>query len=102
MIGGDFLTDYFSHIVKRLTFDDISILSILSDSEATAKFKSLKKSDLSNDSGLTEANFRKAIYRLDAINFVETVTGHKEHRYYITELGMKAISESLFNENVLQ
>lgn len=93
------MSDYFSHIVKRLSFDDMNVLSILFDKDAVAKFKAVKKSEVFNSSELTEANFRKVVYRLDAINFLETVVGNKEHRYFITNFGVKAINDSL-NEEV--
>lgn len=87
--------NYFHHIVSKLTIDDMNILGILTDQDATATFKALKKRDVYERSGLTEANFRKIIYRLDAINFIETVTGSKEHMYYITSFGLSAIDQSL-------
>lgn len=89
------MESYFKHIISRLTFNEISILGILADNDATASFKALKKKTLYKESNLTEANFRKYIYRLDAINFIEAVTGNKEHMYYITNFGLDAIDQSL-------
>lgn len=86
---------YFNHIVSKLTIDDMNILGILTDNDATATFKAMKKKDVHLKSGLSEANYRKIIYRLDAINFIETVTGNKEHMYYITTFGRKAVEKSL-------
>lgn len=87
--------NYFQHIVSRLTLDEMDILGVLTDHDATATFKAMRKKEVYEKSGLTEANFRKVIYRLDAINFLETVTGNKEHLYYITNLGLMAVSQSL-------
>ena len=86
---------YFQHVVSRLNLDEMNVLGILTDDDATATFKSMKKKELYERSGLSEANFRKIIYRLDAISFVETVTGSKEHMYYVTNFGLMAINQSL-------
>lgn len=87
--------NYFNYIVSRLTLDDMNVLGILSDNEANATFKAMWKKEVFEISGLTEANFRKVIYRLEAINFLGVVTGKKEHMYYITTFGVTAISKSL-------
>lgn len=86
---------YFQHITSRLTIDEMNIIAVLTDNEATATFKAMKKKDVFELSKLSEANFRKIIYRLDAINFIETVTGNKEHMYYVTSFGLNAIDQSL-------
>jgi predicted transcriptional regulator len=87
--------DYFQHIVTKLTIDDMNILGILTDNDATATFKAMRKKDVFNKSGLSEANYRKVIYRLDAINFIETVTGSKEHMFFITNFGLTAVEQSI-------
>lgn len=89
------MDSYFNHIVSKLTIDDMNILGILTDNDATATFKAMKKKDIHKRSGLSEANYRKIIYRLDAINFIETVTGGKEHMFYITDFGKSAVERSL-------
>lgn len=86
---------YFNHITSRLTLDEMDILGILADNDATATFKAMKKKEVFELSKKSEANFRKIIYRLDAINFLETVTGNKEHMYYVTNFGLYAIDQSL-------
>lgn len=87
--------DYFQNIVNNLTLDDMNVLGILIDNEATATFKSMRKKDIFERSGLSEANYRKVIYRLDAINFIETVIGNKEHMLFITNFGIMAVEKSL-------
>lgn len=87
--------NYFKHIVSRLTIDEMNVLGILTDNDATATFKAMRKKEVFDRSCLSEANFRKIIYRLDAVNFIETVSGNKEHMYYITQFGLMAIDESL-------
>lgn len=90
--------NYFLHIVNRLTIDDISVLGVLIDNKATAPFKAMKKKELSEVADISEANLRKTIYRLDVANFVETVTGIREHKLYVTDLGVLAIEKSLEGE----
>jgi RIO-like serine/threonine protein kinase len=87
--------DYFEHIVSRLTLDDMQILAMLSDKDFTASFKAVKKKEIFELLGFSEANYRKTIYRLDALNFIETLTGVKEHKIYITNYGLLAIQKSL-------
>ncbi|NBI28615.1 hypothetical protein [Chengkuizengella marina] len=100
------MEDLFHSISKRLTFDDLSILSILYDYDIDSRFKAFKKRDLRNEvvkrrvkeqgSGdFTEANFRKSIYRLEAVRFIEIVYGEKEHKIYMTKYGLSAIRQSL-------
>lgn len=87
--------DYFNHVASRLSIDEISLLAILTDEDCTVPFKALRKKEVYVRSGLTEANFRKVINRLDAISFIETVTGSKEHKYYITNFGLMAVNQSV-------
>lgn len=90
--------DYFKHIINRLKLDDISILGKLYDEDATAPFKAMSKRTLIDKLELTEANLRKTIYRLEAVDFVQAVTGNKEHKLYITDYGILAIQGSFEGE----
>lgn len=87
--------DYFQHVVGKLNIDDMNILGILTDMDATATFKAIRKKDVFERSGLSEANYRKVIYRLDAMEFIQTVVGGKEHMLFITDYGTMAINHSL-------
>jgi hypothetical protein len=89
---------YFQHIVARLTLDDISILGILADNKATAPFKAMRKKSFIEEMGISEANLRKTIYRLGAVDFIGTVIGNKEHKLFITDIGSLAIEKSLEGE----
>lgn len=92
------MDNYFTEILSSLSNDDLRILGILNDEDASVKFKAIKKKSISEMSKLTEANFRKVIYRLEAIKFINVVTGQKEHKLYITEFGQKALFDSLSKE----
>lgn len=94
------IEQYFDHILSRLTLDEMGILGVLLDYDATATFKAMKKKILFEHGGLSEANFRKIIYRLDALNFIETVSGNKEHMYFITGYGKNAMEKSIPLEEV--
>lgn len=92
------MDNYFAEILSSLSHDDLKILGILNDEEANLKFKAIKKKTVGDISDLTEANFRKAIYRLEAIKFINVVTGQKEHKLFITDFGQRALFESLSKE----
>jgi hypothetical protein len=91
---------YFTSIVDRLTLDDIEVLNTLTSKEALNRFSAKTKQEILQHSGLTEAKFRKCIYRLDAINFIEIFTGNREHLIYVTEYGLKAIQYIIERSNV--
>ena len=86
---------YFNVIINNLTFDEVAILSILSDKDATAVFKAMKRSAVAKESELSEAVFRKVIGKLTATHLVDTVITGKEHRVYLTDYGCKALVSSL-------
>ncbi len=92
------MNNYFPYIISKLTIDDMTVLGILSDLQVNAVFKSIKKKDVLSKTHLTEANFRKSIYRLEANGFIEIVKTDKEHKIYITEFGQIALNESLNEE----
>ncbi len=92
------MNNYFPYIISKLTIDDMTILGILSDQQANAVFKSVKKRDVLKKASLSEANFRKSTYRLEANGFIEIVKTDREHKIYITEFGQIALNESLNEE----
>lgn len=86
---------YFENIVHNLTFEEVGILGILSDRDATAAFKAIKRSELLVDSQMTVANFRKVFGKLTATRLVDVVTGNKEHKVFLTNFGQVALDKSL-------
>jgi DNA-binding MarR family transcriptional regulator len=85
------MDNYFLLITERLSLEEIEILNILTSHESTNRFTAKTKKSLFTDSGLTEAKFRKIIYRLEALNFIEIVSGSREHLIFVTEYGQNAI-----------
>jgi len=83
--------NYFSEVIKKLTIDDISILAILHDDDATEVFKAMKASQVLKASEMTEAVFRKVIVRLEATRFIEKTTSSRHTSIYITEFGRSAL-----------
>jgi hypothetical protein len=53
--------EYFELIIRKLTIDEMAVLGILLDKDATAAFKSIKRNDLFQLSQLSIANFRKTM-----------------------------------------
>lgn len=87
--------DYLEHIIRQLTIEEIAILGILHENDATAAFKSIRRTTVFTESELTEANFRKTIGKLTATCLIEMVTGNKEHKMYLTDYGQLALQKSL-------
>ncbi|MCA1025693.1 hypothetical protein LCM23_06285 [Cytobacillus kochii] len=92
--------NYFNSIVQSLTITDLKILGILHDQNIDVKFKAVKKKKLKEESLLSESNFRKSLYRLDAMQFIELVTGEKDHRVFISDIGKEALRISLSEEAI--
>ena len=86
---------YFSYIINNLTFEEVEVLLLLNQADATAAFKSIKRSQVAEETKYTEAVFRKIIGKLSATFFINTVITGKEHRIYLTEYGMTALKHSL-------
>lgn len=87
--------DYFKSVVSSLTVDDMNILEILYTKEADAAFKALLNSDVLTHSRLSEATYRRIIYRLEANKFVEIINVKKQNAMYITQYGIEAIIKSV-------
>ena len=85
------LVDYFDYIIKQLSIDEVSVLGILKDQDATAAFKSMRKSSLHEFSNMTLATFRKTIEKLKATSLIALVTARKEHKVYLTSFGLRAL-----------
>lgn len=89
------MSDYFEHIIRQLTIEEMAILGILIDRDATAAFKSMKRSDVYERSDMSLANFRKTIGKLSATCLIDVVTGSKEHKMFLTSYGQQALEKSL-------
>jgi transcription initiation factor IIE alpha subunit len=87
--------DYFKSVVSSLTIDDMKILGILYDHEADAGFKALLNADVCSSSGLSEATYRRIIYRLEANKFIEIINVKKQNAIYITKFGISAVLKSV-------
>lgn len=92
--------NYFDHIISKLTINDMSILGVLADNQANVAFKAMRKKDVFDQLKMSEANFRKSLYRLEANQFIEVDTVDREHKLYITEYGQIALNQSLEEEEV--
>lgn len=90
--------EYFQHIVSKLTLDDMKILGILSDQDANALFKSIKKKAIQEMTNISVASFRKSMDRLEASGLIELDTRSKEHKLYISEYGKEALKQQLEEE----
>lgn len=89
------MEQYFSDVVKDLSIDDMALLGTLHDKEATASFKALLNNEALNASGLSEATFRKVLYRLVANKFISIVAQKRQHSVYITQYGLAALTTTL-------
>jgi DNA-binding MarR family transcriptional regulator len=94
------LNNYFEKIIDHLNIDDMSVLGVLYDKEATSKFKSLTANEIMDVSGITNFKFKKAITRLEALKFIEISTDSKVKAFYINEFGSYAVNKTLEGEEV--
>lgn len=83
---------YLQAVVDGLTLDDLRLMGTLKDQDATDRFKAMLGDNLQNVAGLTEANYRKALARMEAARLVERVPGIKPYRVYLTKWGLLALS----------
>jgi predicted transcriptional regulator len=93
------VNDYFDHVIRQLSIEEVALLGILSDKDATATFKSMKRSHLFETSEMSLANFRKTMEKLKATSLIEVVTGGKEHKVFLTLYGHQALEKSLEGVN---
>lgn len=85
------MDNYFLSIVESLSLEEIEILNMLTCKESTSKYSAQVKREVFKNSKLSEANFRKIVNRLEAMNYIEVASGSKEHLLYVTEYGQMAI-----------
>lgn len=89
------MQDYFQHVASCLTMDDLKVLGVLYDNDATAGYSAMKNADVLSATKLSEATYRRIVYRLSANKFVEIVTQQKMHMLYITQFGTSAINTTM-------
>lgn len=93
MTGGDKMeASYFQDVVAGLSLDDLCLMGTLKDQDATDRFKAMQGDNLQRAVGLTEANYRKAMARMEAARMVERVSGIKPYRVYLTKWGLLALT----------
>lgn len=86
---------YFNYIVNGLSYDEVLLLGILKEADATAPFKSILRIDMYRESNLSLASFRKTVNSLLSVQFISVVVGDKKQRIYITDFGIKALNDFL-------
>ncbi|MGV7066027.1 hypothetical protein FH505_10835 [Bacillus velezensis] len=97
--------NYFELITSNLNFDDLSILTFLSERGADIKVKAISKNEIkviATEAGtpLTDAALRKALYRLEALMFIKIVAGTRSHKVMLTDYGYEALRYQLEEERV--
>lgn len=85
------VNEYFDHIIKHLTIEEMVILAVLNDMDATAAFKAMKRTEVLEQSKLTIAHFRKSIGKLLSTCLVNVVAGGKEQKVFLSEYGIEAL-----------
>lgn len=89
------LHGYFEHIASRLNIEDMEVLGILFDNEATSSFKAMKNQRVFELSKFSEAKYRRTIGRLAALSLIESDTTTKSHSLIITNYGIAAIQKTV-------
>lgn len=85
------MNHYFMSVLDTLNLEDIEVLNKLTSKDAVNVATSIKKKLLFDELNISQATFRKVLYRLEAMQFVKTVSGNKEHSIYATEYGQQVI-----------
>lgn len=89
------MSSYFDEVATSLTTEDTTLLGVLTDEDASAKFKAIPYRIAMEKGSLSEAILRKCIARLTALQFIIIRTDAKEHGMYITPYGQAALQKIL-------
>lgn len=92
------MDQYFYDVVDSLSMEEMSVLGILYDNQATVTFKSMNTTDVAGRCSLSDATYRKIMYRLSGNRFIELVKMKRQHSMYITHYGIEALRKSLNEE----
>lgn len=87
--------EYFDAVCDGLTYEDINLLSILYDHDATAAFKSMRSREVLLITGYTESVFRRVMYRLNGGKLIDAVPSNKALGLYLTHFGSQALIKSI-------
>lgn len=94
------MNSYFERVSSNLNHDDLAVLTYLNQNDASIKLKAMSKQEVIEESSkagmtLSEAAIRKALYRLEALMFIEIVPGSRNHKLMITDFGTSALLSQL-------
>jgi DNA-binding IclR family transcriptional regulator len=84
---------YFQNVITKLTHEDINLLTILREHEATSIFKAVRNQKVFEQSNLTEAQYRRVFNRLVALDFIHVTPSSREYLLYLTPYGEAAHEE---------
>ena len=84
------MDSYKDVIISKLTLDDVLLLGILYENDATMTHKAMRKKSILEKSNLTDARYKKSLYRLSGGYLIDTVSGITEQRLFLTNEGCKA------------
>lgn len=84
---------YFQNVITKLTHEDINLLTILREHNATSTFKAVKNQKVAELSKLTEAHYRRVMSRLAALDFIQITPSSREYLLYLTPYGEAAHEE---------
>ncbi|WP_064199065.1 DUF3116 family protein [Brevibacillus brevis] len=85
--------DYFDQIIKRLSREDLTVLEILRDRQATLAKSSMSMDKLQHESEMSRALLRKTVYRLNANYFIESEANNRNQSYFLTSYGDQALTK---------
>jgi predicted transcriptional regulator len=100
MKGRETELDYFDYVVNRMDIDELSVLGILFDNEATVVFKAIPGKDIMGMANLSKSKFYRLLNRLSSAGFVECSKGLNYSKIYLTQYGVEALEKSLEGEDV--
>lgn len=89
------MEEYFRKIVSNLILEDMLVLGYLDDKGLDTAYKAVKRSEIQEETNLTQSLLRKVIYKLESTNLIEIDVKSKEHKIYITNYGKLAVKTLL-------
>lgn len=85
-------------VTSKLQPDDLVVLEYLKEQQAITPQFALSKKHLMNELNLTIHKITESLHRLDILDM--TGFNQKTHKYFITDLGIKAIQ--IFEDKIIE
>lgn len=89
------MVNYFHSIVKSTSLDELQILGLLNDQDATETFKAISKREVMELLNFKRTKAQTLFSILESKNFITVVRDANMHKLIINEFGQVALEESI-------